>query len=355
MLKVQGSNRIGVWSPHSLKIPIRVLPSFWQTPWFIALVFASALALAWLILRWRTHALHRSADRLQGLVLERTALLESSNASLQSANSALETAQQRLIATQEKLLFQEKMAGMAQLVAGVAHEVNTPLGIAVTASSFLQQRASELTQQLESGSLRKSELERFASDADSSSQLLGAQLQRAVSLITQFKQLSFQQNFDAHQSRQLAEVINDAIRTVAPHFANGFIQLDYAGAPDIWLETYTGALAQVISQLLQNALTHAFAPEQAGKITLSCALLESAENPEIEIIVADDGIGIDSAQQAKVFEPFFTTKRNLGSTGLGLHIAFNLVTARLGGSISVLSTPNKGSIFTVQLPARLPK
>lgn len=102
-------------------------------------------------------------------------------------------------------------------------------------------------------------------------------------------------------------------------------------------------------------MTNAFVPEQAGKTTLSCALIESAANPEIEIKVADDGMGMDSAQQTKVFELFFTTKRNQGGIGLGLHIAFNLVTARLGGSISVTSAPGQGSIFTLRLPAKLRK
>jgi signal transduction histidine kinase len=273
---------------------------------------------------------------------------------LQSANGALESAQQRLLETQEKLLFQEKMASMGQLVAGVAHEVNTPLGIAITASSFLHARTLELSRQIESGTMRKSELDSFLTDASNSGQLLNEHLQRAAGLIAQFKQLSIPQNFDARQRVPLNQLMEDVIRSVQPLWQARPIVFVYAGAPRLALDTYTGAITQLVSQLLQNAMLHAFAPDQAGTITLSCLVLGELDAHEVEISVADTGVGMHADQRARVFEPFFTTKRNQGGTGLGLHIVFNSVTARLGGTITVDSEPGQGTRFTARFPACLP-
>ncbi len=378
-LEVRGSSRTGAWSPKILRIPITVLPAFWQTRWFALLTALLAAALIALILRWRTHHLHQRSEALNTLVQARTAQLQQSNTQLLDTNHELEQAQQRLIEAQKQLILQEKMASLGQLVAGVAHEVNTPLGIALTASSFLQQRSGEFARAISAASLSKSDLTQFASDAAQSSALVAQNLDRAANLVRQFKQVSVDRSFDERRVVMLDALMLENIESLAHLWKRRPIKLSYSGAPNVSLDTYTGAISQVLSTLLQNAILHAYAPDQSGVLSISVRELpkpkrtsaqdrskDSQSEPgrsrdtratdgpaRIELIVADDGIGMDAATRSKIFEPFFTTIRNQGGVGLGLHIVFNLVTQRLGGSIEVESAPGTGSRFIVIFPVRV--
>ena len=355
-LEVRGSNRLGQWSPKLMRIPITVLPAFWQTYWFVALLLGVLAAVIALGLHGRTRHLHQRSERLDALVRART--------------TDLETANLRLMATQAQLVQQEKLASLGQLVAGVAHEVNTPLGIALTASSFLQQRSGEITRALHGASMSKSDLERFLGDATQSSALVSQHLERAANLVRQFKQVSVDRAFDERREVRLDLLMRELIDSLQSLWKRRAITLNYRGAPEIMLDTYTGAIGQILSNLLQNALLHAFEAEQLGCISISVRLLDStaalhdtkteigATPPvksveQVELSVSDDGLGMDAATAAQIFEPFFTTKRNQGGIGLGLHVVFNLVTARLGGSITVHSELGAGSRFVVRFPARL--
>ena len=340
-----------------MRIPITVLPAFWQTYWFVALMLGVLAASIALGLHRRTRHLQLRSERLDALVRARTA--------------DLETANMRLVATQAQLVQQEKLASLGQLVAGVAHEVNTPLGIALTASSFLQQRSGEIARALHGASMSKSELERFIGDATQSSALVSQHLERAANLVRQFKQVSVDRAFDERREVRLDLLMRELIDSLQSLWKRRAITLNYSGAPEIMLDTYTGAIGQILSNLLQNALLHAFAAEQLGCISISVRLSDgtaalhdtkpeigatrAAETVEqVELSVSDDGVGMDTATAAQIFEPFFTTKRNQGGIGLGLHVVFNLVNARLGGSITVESEPGAGSRFVVRFPARLP-
>ncbi len=335
-LEVRGSNRVGAWSPNILSIPITVLPAFWQTAWFAVLMFGLLVAAIALGLRRRTRHLQLRSEQLDALVHARTA--------------ELETANTRLLATQAQLVQQEKLASLGQLVAGVAHEVNTPLGIALTASSFLQQRTGEITHSMHSASMSKSELERFIGDATQSSALVSQHLERAANLVRQFKQVSVDRAFDERREVRLDLLMGELIDSLQSLWKRRAITLNYSGAPEIMLNTYTGTIGQVLSNLLQNALLHAFGPEQSGTISIKVQVLRA---DQVEMTLSDDGIGMDDATRSQVFEPFFTTKRNQGGIGLGLHVVFNLVTSRLGGTIEVHSTLGSGSRFVVRFPARL--
>ncbi len=349
-LEVRGSNRVGAWSPKVLRIPIKVLPAFWQTPWFALLVLALTAAVIALALRRRTRHLQLRSERLDALVHARTA--------------ELETANTRLLATQAQLAQQEKLASLGQLVAGVAHEVNTPLGVALTASTFLQQRSGEISRAIAAAAMTKSELERFISDANQSSALVSTHLERAANLVRQFKQVSIDRASDERREVRLDLLMRELIDSSQSLWKRRAINLIYTDAPEIMLDTYTGAIGQILNNLLNNALLHAFEPEQVstseasasiGCISIGVRVIEAnaAGATQVELMVSDDGVGMDAATTAHIFEPFFTTKRNQGGIGLGLHVVFNLATARLGGNINVHSELGVGSRFIVRFPARL--
>jgi|GEM_PF-1237611 len=355
LLQVRGSNRVGEWSPHTLRIPIRVLPAVWQTGWFIALLSALVLAMIAGVFKLRTRQISQRAERLEALVRARTKALERVNSELVHSNGALEQAQARLLDTQAKLVFQQKMISLGQLVAGVAHEVNTPLGIAITASSFIQQRSLELARQIEEGSMRKRDLSQYTADTVASGALIASNLQRAAALVRQFKQVSVQ----AHSERGTAERqrirLNQFMAAVIERLqllcTRESVTLNYVASPiDAELDSFCADIEQVMTELVQNALMHAVSA--SAVLTITVAITRSLD--ALEISVRDQGSGMDSATIAQVFEPFFTTKRHLGHTGLGLQIAFNLVRARLGGDLRVDSTLGAGSEFVIQVPLRAP-
>jgi len=355
LLQVRGSNRVGEWSPHTLRIPIRVLPAVWQTGWFIALCIALVLAMIAGVFKLRTRQISQRAERLEALVRARTKALERVNSELVHSNGALEQAQARLLDTQAKLVFQQKMISLGQLVAGVAHEVNTPLGIAITASSFIQQRSLELARQIEEGSMRKRDLSQYTADTVASGALIASNLQRAAALVRQFKQVSVQ----AHSERGTAERqrirLNQFMAAVIERLqllcTRESVTLNYVASPiDAELDSFCADIEQVMTELVQNALIHAVSA--SAVLTITVAITRSLD--ALEISVRDQGSGMDSATIAQVFEPFFTTKRHLGHTGLGLQIAFNLVRARLGGDLRVESTLGAGSEFVIQVPLRAP-
>jgi signal transduction histidine kinase/ligand-binding sensor domain-containing protein len=357
LLHIRGSNRTGVLGEKPLTIPIRVQAKLWQQSWFAMLSSLLLLALLTLAWRTRTHRLHARSAALDREVQHRTAELKASNSQLLSANQALEQARLRLEQTQAQLVYQEKMASLGALVAGVAHEVNTPLGIAVTASSYLDTRAKQLQQQIELGQLRKSELETFAEDLQTSARLLTDHIRRAAGLVDQFKQVSVDRTHDVPREVQLEAYLHELIGSLNPELRKSKVRLRYLPARDGQLHTHLGALGQIFTNLVQNALLHAFAPQTAGCITVTTDYLEatsSAQEHEVILSVQDDGIGMDALTQAKIFEPFFTTKRNHGGTGLGLHIVYNLATSTLGGQVSVQSSIGAGSVFTVRFPANAP-
>jgi len=352
-LQVRGSNRDGVMSARELKLKITVLPAFWQTPWFALMVILAALGLVALSLRWRTRHLQQRSERLNALVDARTAELKSSNAQLTDSNHALAQAKERLLETQDRLVQQEKMASLGQLIAGVAHEVNTPLGVAITAGTFLRDRTTEFRGQFNSGSLKKSELERYVSDAQSATALVSDNLLRAANLVSQFKQVSIHQSENDRCRLALDDLLGSLLPELIGLLEGRPVELVFLGAPETALDTHTGAIREVLHRLIDNALDHAFLPEQHGVVHLRAReLLGEDGATEVEIALSDNGIGMSTQTIAQAFEPFFTTRRNRGGLGLGLHIAFNLVSSRLGGSIRVESKEGQGSTFFVRFPAQ---
>lgn len=247
---------------------------------------------------------------------------------------------------QESLLQSERLASLGSLVAGVAHEINTPVGIALTSASVLKEATDVLTAAVNGGGVKKSDLVRYLDTAAESTRLIMNNAYRAAHLIHSFKQIAVDQVSEARRHFALKEYIGEVLASLQPTLKKTRIEIAISGPDDIMLDTYPGALAQVITNLTLNCVEHAFDADTPGRIEI---VLRRAD-PCVEILVSDNGKGIPADMLDKVFDPFVTTRRGQGGTGLGLNIVFNLIAKQFGGSISVSSTPGQGARFLLRIP-----
>lgn len=325
-------------------MPLRVLPRYWQTPWFalltVILLGASAWGLWWRHLR----RVRRHEHELEQMVGERT----------QQLSQAKEKAEQALVqlrGTQQQLVVAEKMAALGQLVAGVAHEINTPLGVALTAASVQGEELRALQQRIVARTLRPSDLQQYLDSAQPASRLVEEHLQRAARLVQSFRQVSGDRRGDERRRFELCPWLHEVVDGFAALREGGAVRVQVDCEPGLVFDSYPGTLAQVLATFAQNALLHAFEPGRGGMLSLRA---RGAGEDALEIEFADDGKGIAAAELARMFEPFHTTRRAEGFVGLGLHIVFDRVNARLGGRVSVASEPGKGTRFTLRLPRVAP-
>ncbi len=280
--------------------------------------------------------IRQARDALQAEVAQKTA----ANADLQSTLARLRDAQAQLVQS-------EKMASLGALVAGVAHEINTPVGVGVTAASTLQAKAGQLKQKHASGAMTPADVDRFVSVADEATRIILANLERAANLIRSFKQVAVDQSSGERRRFGLRKYIEEVLISLGPGLRKSGQNVTLQCSDTLSADSYPGALAQILTNLISNSLIHAFAPEQAGRIDIR--VTESGGN--IELVYADDGAGMPPENLARIFDPFFTTRRGSGGSGLGMHIVYNLVTQVLGGQITVASSPGKGAQFTVRFPS----
>lgn len=283
--------------------------------------------------------LHTAKTELEDRVIERTSELRSSNQQLESAISELKTAQNQLVET-------EKMAALGGLVAGVAHEINTPIGIAVTGASHLEHMANQLKKGVAQGTFSRSKFNQNCDDLIHSSDLILRNLERASELIKNFKMIAVDQSNDEKRNIVLKQYLYDIVNAMTPKTNKNNVQIEVAGDARFTINTYPGTIAQLITNLIDNALEHAFINEQHGNILIKFAL----ENERVEMVFEDDGEGISPDLATKIFEPFYTTKRGAGGSGLGLSIVYNLVTQRLNGNITCDSLPQHWTRFIISFP-----
>lgn len=272
-------------------------------------------------------------------------------AAKQRDEETIRHAYEHLQQTQASLVQAEKLAALGGLVAGVAHEINTPLGISLTGASLLDEATQRFAQQLDSGQVKKSELQDYLQTARESVSLILANAERAAHLVQSFKQVAVDQTSEARRSFDLADYLDEVIESLHPTFKRRPIEVRNDFPRHVQLDGYPGALAQVVTNLLVNALTHAFALAEPGLIRLG----GQSEGDHLELIFEDNGCGISAEQLPHIFEPFFTTRRGSGGSGLGLHVVYNLVTKRMGGQIAVTSTPGQGTRFSLRLPLVAPQ
>jgi signal transduction histidine kinase len=249
----------------------------------------------------------------------------------------------------KELVRTEKMAALGQLVAGVAHEVNTPLGVALTANSVVTEESVLLQKKLASGNIRRQELEDYLYKLIQAGRLLDHNLQRAAQLVANFKQVSVDRTADNQRRFNLALYLDELLESLSLMWRSQHIRLRVNCPGDIEMDSFPGTIGQIITNLTQNAIVHGFKDCASGEIILSCTNKEQW----VEMLFADNGAGISSDNLERIFDPFFTTNRHQGGTGLGLHIVFNLITQKLGGSITVASTQGAGTRFTLLLPRQL--
>ncbi|HMF63696.1 MAG TPA: MASE1 domain-containing protein [Edaphobacter sp.] len=249
--------------------------------------------------------------------------------------------------TQRYLIETERLAALGSLVAGVAHEISSPIGTSLTVASTLARRSAGFSDQIASGQVRRTLLVEFADSCRSAAEQLVANLQRAGGLIQSFKQVAVDRSSDGRRSFDLKVATEQVITSVRSFLLKSQSSLTVEIPSDIIMDSFPGLYGQVLTNLIFNALTHGFADGSGGHILIKARRLGAEQ---VEITFSDDGSGIAGDVQRHVFDPFFTTRRAQGSTGLGLYIVYNLVTQQLDGRITLTSAPGQGTTICMTLP-----
>ena len=267
---------------------------------------------------------------------------------LRTSKEKAESALLELNAAQQNLIDAERLAALGGLVAGVAHEVNNPIGISLTVASSFARRSEMFEAELRSDTqLRRSQLEEFVRASRDAAQQLVANLHRAGELIHSFKQVAVDRSRAERRQFSLSEATDQIIASLRPVLKKAPITLSIEVPEGLMIDSYPGAYGQILTNLFLNAASHGFADGRAGAITISA---RPRGNDYVEIIFADNGAGMTPDVQRQAFDPFFTTRRNEGGTGLGLHIVYNLVTQQLGGRMMLDSRLGQGTTFRIIMP-----
>lgn len=269
--------------------------------------------------------------------------LEESQADLTEVNDRLNRSLTDLQDAQRQLITSEKLAALGELVAGVAHEINTPLGISVTLSSYITKLHQDLKRQFTTEVITRTDLEEYLEVTGDALGLMDLNLERASSLVTSFKHVAADQATLERRRFSLRDTVQDVLRSLQPKLKNTGFTIGFACAETLEVYSCPGALSQIVTNLVMNSLIHGFAGQSEGQIDIRIV----REGADVVMHYADDGAGISAENLPKVFNPFFSTRKADGSTGLGLHIVHNLVTQTLLGHISLHSTPGEGVRFRI--------
>ncbi len=270
---------------------------------------------------------------------------------LEQANAELATAMETLVRTKGELVRSEKLAALGSLVAGIAHELNTPIGNAVTVNSTLEDQTIHVQRALQMGSLRRSAISDYLDNMVSGTNLMTRNLDIARDLVVNFKQVAADQASNQRRRFDLRETLESIMATVTPMFKKSGHSMLCELQDAIPMDSYPGPLGQVITNFVSNAITHAFEGRDGGRMTLRTRKIDEAH---VEISFADNGTGIEDRNLGRVFDPFFTTKMGKGGSGLGLNIVYNIVTGVLGGKIHLESSVGIGTTFVMTLPLTAP-
>lgn len=313
---------------------------------FAVLIVIIGVGSWWLVLTQESRQLAQEDLDRQNLKLHQEVKeRQSAEAKLQEKAQQLEQTLLNLQQAEAQLIQTEKMAALGGLVAGIAHEINTPIGIGVTAASLLMEKTIAFTALFKSGMMKRSDLEKFLDMAQRSSQMTLTNLERAVELIQSFKQVAVDQSSESKRVFNVKTYLEEILLQLSPKLKATKHTIQVQGDAHLSLNSYPGAFSQIVTNLVMNSLLHAYAPNEAGHIQLTFQQTET----QIIFEYADDGCGIPPENLSKIFEPFFTTRRGKGGSGLGLHIVYNLVTQKLNGKIQCESQLGTGTKFTITL------
>jgi len=300
------------------------------------------------LIAWSNAVLLGQNGRVQHVIATGIDVTERKRAerALKQANKSLQETVTSLTETQDKLVQAEKMASLGGLVAGISHEINTPLGIGVTSATNIREEVAQLQEAFNNNSMKRSTLEGFVKHVDQASEILLQNLRRASELITSFKQVAVDQSSDDWRWLNLHDYVDEIILSLKPKWKQTQVKLLNECDPQLSIYTHPGALYQVLSNFIINSLLHGFDVEQPGLIRIS----GHAIGGSLELVYSDDGKGVPEEIQGQIFDPFFTTQRGTGGSGLGLHIVYNLVSGTLGGNIDMSSNPGQGVRFRMEIP-----
>jgi len=294
----------------------------------------------------------REVEReIRNMNLELELRVQARTEKLKVANNELSLALASVQAMQTELVRSEKLAALGSLVAGVAHELNTPIGNSVTVGSTLQYQVADLAQAFEKGELRRSTLRTFLENAHHGTDILMHALTRASELIRSFKRVAVDQSSDQRRLFDLQITLREVCLTLEPMYKNTPFDLTLALPDKVEMDSFPGALGQLITNFVSNALQHGFEGRERGQMHIRAV----ASGPDsVTLQFSDDGIGMSQDTRNRVFDPFFTTKLGQGGSGLGMSIAYNIVHDVLGGSIEIASSPDAGTLITVHIPVCAP-
>ena len=298
--------------------------------------------------------LQRHRAHLEELVAERTAALTQAKEQSEQTNLELAAALENLSITQEELVRRDKLAALGALVAGIAHELNTPIGNGLVVATTMAERTREIQASFLDG-LRRSELGAYLTQASEADAIMLRNLQRAADLVSSFKQIAVDRASSQRRHFLLRQFVAELMLPMSTPLKAAGLSLTQDVPDGLAMDSYPGPLGQVLSNLLENCLRHAFEGRSGGNIAITA--YGSDDGQTITLSISDTGVGIAADDLAHVYDPFFTTKLGSGGSGLGLHVAHNIVTGVLGGHIDAISSTGAGSgtTFTLQLPAAAPQ
>ena len=265
---------------------------------------------------------------------------------LREANQELLTTLERMHQYQNQIVESEKMASLGQMVAGVAHEVNTPIGLGITGSTLLRDKLAEISQGFEQKTLTSSQLKRFIDNGIENLDLIYRNLNRAAELVSSFKKVAVNQDGELNSLVNMHDLISNVMLSMRTDLLEKAPNVVIHCSSQLMFETKVGPLQQVLQQLLSNSVIHGFRDNQNNEIEITVERNESS----LIINYYDNGIGVDKSIKKRIFDPFVTTKRGEGGSGLGMHLVYNLVTQALGGSVYFDDQSSKGTRFIITLP-----
>lgn len=344
-LKIRASNYRGIMSDRMLSLKVVVKPAWHQSLWFKVVLIIMLLIMFHFFVRYREGQLRSKKQELENTVKERTRELAGKNDTLKVTLHELNDTVEELRATQDSLIEQEKVVALGKMVKGLAHEINTPLGVAVTAATDVMDRTSRLEKDFNSGCLSAEGLQRAIESLNSSSNMVFQNLSRTNNLVKSFKELGLEEEAGLSQEVLVRKFLCQLCLNT---FANTDVDWDVLGSDELKVSVSKSDLISIVNQLLKNSVLHAQIPGKDLVIRIS----HSFEKGELVIVYNDNGPGISAKVAREIFEPFFTTLRANGGVGLGLSMVYNLVVHKLGGNILVNPEVKQGAEFVVRIPAQ---
>lgn len=350
--KVKGSNNSNQWNEQSRHLKIIINPPWW-TLWYVQLIFIAGLAaLIYGYNRFRMKQMAVQKAELEREVALRTSeILEQKEAleiahqqvndrskALKDSNEELSMALKRSEQYRDQLVEKEKMAALGQMVAGISHEINTPIGLGVTATTLMQDRLYAIKELYDNKKLTPGKLEKYIAEGEESLSIIFRNLDRAAELIRSFKQVSVDQSSDERRTFVVSQLIGEVLLSLRPDLKKVSHQVVVECDEGIAIKSKPGAISQILINLIHNSLIHAFDGIENGIMTIKVVL----KGTDCELTYTDNGHGVSKDIESRIFEPFATTKRGEGGSGLGMHLVYNLATQALAGSIALNSNAEKG-------------